>query len=63
MRRFARENGLSLAFGGLFLVTLGAQALVGHAALNHEQVAHQSETISLVRYVSSASYWADVMEN
>ena len=27
MRRFLRENGLSLAFGGLFLLTLAGQAV------------------------------------
>jgi len=63
VRRFARQNGLSLAFGALFLVTLDAQALVGHADFNHQQVAHQAETVSLVRYVSSSSFWVDVMEN
>jgi hypothetical protein len=63
VRRFPRENGLSLAFGALFLVTLGAQALVGHADFNHDQVAHQSETVSLGRYLTSSAFWVDVMEN
>ncbi len=63
MRRFVLENGLSITFGLLFLGTLVAEALVGHSDFNHAQVAHAGETISLSRYVTSAAYWADVMEN
>jgi len=60
---FLRDNGLSLAFGTLFLGTLVAQAFVGHSAFNEEQVSHQSGTVSLWRYVTSSSFGADVMEN
>jgi uncharacterized protein (DUF486 family) len=63
VRRFAGDNGLSIAFGALFLATLAAQALVGHADFNHDQVAHQAETMSLGRYVVSSAFWVDVMEN
>ena len=38
MRRFARDNGLGLFFGGIFLITLVGQALVGHADFNHQQL-------------------------
>ena len=60
---FFRENALSIMFGALFLATLIAQALVGHSDFNHDQVAHQGETISLLRYVTSSSFVVDVMEN
>ncbi|MDX6649634.1 MAG: hypothetical protein QOJ97_1585 [Solirubrobacteraceae bacterium] len=63
MRRFLRDNGLSLGFGTLFLGTLVAQALVGHAAFNTDQVAHHGPTMSLWRYVTSSSFGSDVMEN
>ena len=63
MRRFLRENSLTLFFLALFLATLVAQACVGHADFNHTQVAHQNETISLGRYVTSSSFAVDVMEN
>jgi len=63
MKRFARDNGLSLFFGVIFLVTLIAQALVGHADYNQDQVLHLSPTISLGRYVASSAFGSAVMEN
>jgi hypothetical protein len=63
VRRFVRENSLTLTFLSLFLAALIGQAFVGHSDFNHEQIAHQDETMSLWRYVTSSSYWADVMEN
>ncbi|HEX8121190.1 MAG TPA: DUF6766 family protein [Solirubrobacteraceae bacterium] len=63
MRRFVRENSLSLAFLTIFLAALVGQLFVGHSDFNHDQVAHQGETMSLGRYLLSAAYWVDVMEN
>ena len=63
MRRFLKDNGLSLTFGTLFLGTLIAQAFVGHSDFNQDQVAHHDGTVSLWRYVTSSSFGADVMEN
>jgi hypothetical protein len=63
MRRFVRDNSLTLAFTGLFLAALIAQALVGHSDFNNQQLAHQDDPISLGRYVTSSSYWVDVTEN
>jgi uncharacterized protein (DUF486 family) len=63
VKRFARENSLSLAFLAMFLAALIGQAFVGHSDFNHDQVAHQDETMSLWRYVTSSAYWVDVMEN
>jgi hypothetical protein len=63
MSRFLRENSLSLFFLVIFLATLGVQAFVGHAAFNHEQLAHRDSPISLGRYLLSSAYAVDVMEN
>ncbi|HSD81188.1 MAG TPA: DUF6766 family protein [Solirubrobacteraceae bacterium] len=63
MRRFARDNGLTLFFLAIFLATVVGQALVGHSDYNHALIAHQNPTVSLGRYVSSSPFWADVMEN
>jgi hypothetical protein len=63
VRRFLRENGLGLFFGGIFLAALIGQAIVGHSNFNHEQLAHHDDPISLARYVTSSSYVADVLEN
>jgi hypothetical protein len=63
VRRFLYENSLSIFFGVLLLGTLVAQALIGHANYNQEQLAHNSDTISLGRYVTSSSFGTAVMEN
>jgi hypothetical protein len=63
MRGFVRSNGLGLFFGGIFLLTLIGQALVGHADFNHQQLSHHDDPISLSRYVFSSSFGSDVMEN
>jgi hypothetical protein len=63
VRRFLRENSLSLFFGALFLAALVAQAFVGHAEFNQEQIAHHDDPISLWRYVLSSAYGVDVLEN
>jgi hypothetical protein len=63
MKGFLRDNSLTLFFLVLFLATLVGQAFVGHADFNHAQVAHQNETVSLGRYVTSSSFAVDVMEN
>ena len=63
MRAFLRQNSLSLVFGLLFLGTLVGQALVGHADFNAAQVAHNSDTISLWRYIRSSEFGVDVLEN
>ena len=63
MKRFLRENSLTLFFLTIFLVAVVVQAFVGHADFNHQQYAHQGEPISLWRYVTSSAYAVDVMEN
>ena len=39
MRRFLRENSLSIVFLALFVVALVGQAIAGHADFNEQQVA------------------------
>ena len=63
MRRVLAHNGLGLFFAAIFLVTLAAQALVGHADFNHLQAAHHDDPISLARYVVSSAFMVDVLEN
>ena len=63
MPRFLRDNGLGLAFGAAFAVTLVGQALVGHADFDHQQLAHHDDAISLARYLMSSDFAADVLEN
>jgi hypothetical protein len=62
-RRFFRDNGLSLVFGGVFLLTLFGQAVSGVADDNAQRVTNGLAQISLLRYVTSSSFAVDVMEN
>jgi hypothetical protein len=69
MRRALRNNGLGLFFLVIFLAALAGQAVAGHAAYNEEETSHaallheQPQTISLGRYVTSASFARAVAEN
>ena len=70
MRRFAREQSLSLVFLGLFLAALAGQAVAGWHDYNnletwHAQMAGETpETLSLGRYLTSSSSFAQaVTEN
>jgi hypothetical protein len=62
-RGFARDNALSLVFGGLFLLTLVGQAISGTADYNTQQVVKGLEPVTLFEYVTSSSFGVDVMEN
>jgi hypothetical protein len=63
MRRFLREQSLSLVFLAMFLAALVGQAIAGHAEYNNEQIAHMSETVSFWRYLVSSEFGQAVMEN
>lgn len=63
MRRFVRDNGLSLFFLALFLVTLVAQSVVGLANENEELARHGQATVDYAQFVTSSSFLVDVAEN
>jgi hypothetical protein len=63
MRRTLRENGLSLAFGGLLLTSLVGQAFTGQAFYNEQASDAGLPTISLLEYVTSSHFTVDVAEN
>ena len=63
MRRFCRNNGLSLLFGVLFLSALGGQSIVGRAEYNEQQRTQGRAEVSYVEYVTSSHFAVDVTEN
>jgi hypothetical protein len=63
MRRFLRDNSMSIVFLALFLAALGGQAIAGHADFNEQQTVHGGPEISMGRYLVSSSFAVDVMEN
>jgi len=63
IKRFIRENSLSLFFLTIFLAALIGQAIAGHAAYNNEQLAHHDAAVGFWDYVTSSSFGQAVMEN
>jgi hypothetical protein len=63
VRRFLRENSLSIAFGLMLVAALIGQAIAGHNLYNEEQLAHGGDAISLGRYLTSSHFGQAVMEN
>ena len=63
MRRFLKHNGLSVAFGVLFLCALAAQAVAGYHDFNNNAMSHSQETIGFGRYLTSSEFGQAVMEN
>ncbi|HEV7650477.1 MAG TPA: DUF6766 family protein [Actinophytocola sp.] len=63
MKRFLRDNGLSVAFGLLFLAALVGQAIAGHADFNHRQVLGGGQTITFWHFLVTSDFAVDVAEN
>jgi hypothetical protein len=63
MRRFLRENSLSLVFLLFFVLAVAGQAFAGWHEFNDEALAHREETISLGRYLTSSSFGNALLEN
>ena len=63
MKRFAREQSLSLFFLAIFLAALVGQAIAGHDNFNQEQLTHGASPVSMWTYVTSSSFGNAVMEN
>jgi hypothetical protein len=63
MRKFVRENSLSLAFGLLFLGTLLGQAFAGWQQFNDAQLAEHLDPLTWAGYVTSSNFAVDVAEN
>jgi hypothetical protein len=63
MRRFLRDNGLSVFFAGLFLAAVLLQSFAGLASLNEQQLADGMAPLSYGRYVTSSDFAVDVAEN
>jgi hypothetical protein len=63
MRRFWRENSLSIVFLTLFLGALAGQAFAGWHEFNNEAISHHQATIAFGRYLLTSSFGNAVMEN
>ncbi|MBT2451411.1 hypothetical protein J7F03_30970 [Streptomyces sp. ISL-43] len=60
---FWRDNSLTLAFGGAFLLVLAGQALAGHAAFNEDLAVDGLQQLTVGEYLMSSDFAVDVTEN
>jgi hypothetical protein len=63
VRRFVRENSLSLFFFAILVASLAGQSFAGLHDYNAEQSQHGGEAVSWGQYVTSPEFWGAVMEN
>src|SRR3954447_20486496 len=63
MRRFVRDNALTLFFAALCVLTIVADALAGQRVFNEEALQHEQPTISFWRYLGSADFGEATAEN
>jgi anti-sigma-K factor RskA len=63
VRRFVRENSLSLFFGLIFLGSLVGQSFAGWQQFNATQLAEHLDPVTWPGYVTSSNFAVDVSEN
>jgi len=63
MRKWLRENGLSIAMFVLFAISLIGQVFAGHRVYNTDQEEHGQQTVQLSEYLSSGHFVEAVFEN
>ena len=63
MRRWARDNSLSLFFLAIFLLAVLGQSIAGHSVFNEEQLQHGGEPVSYGRYLLSSHFGQALLEN
>jgi uncharacterized protein DUF6766 len=63
VRRFLRDNSLSVVFLALFLAALFGQSIAGFHLYNQDAMEHQEPTIGYFRYLFTSDFGADTLEN
>ncbi|MFF0308959.1 DUF6766 family protein [Streptosporangium sp. NPDC004379] len=63
VKKFVKNNALSLFFLVAFLLSLVGQSFAGNAAANQERLAEGGAPLSWMAYVTSSDFTTDVAEN
>ncbi|MCO5236492.1 MAG: hypothetical protein M9933_09505 [Chitinophagaceae bacterium] len=63
MKRFFRNNGLSIVFLILFIISLTGQILTGFSEYNKERIEDGLTSIPLIHYLSSGHFLEATFEN
>jgi hypothetical protein len=61
--RAIRDNGLSIAFGALFLLALAGQSIAGYFDDNEQLQQHGQATVGFGTFLTSSDFVVDVAEN
>jgi hypothetical protein len=63
MKKFVRENSLTLVMTGLFLFALVGQIVAGSAEYNEAQIDHGERPVSIGEYLTTGHFGEAVFEN
>jgi len=64
MRRFLRENGLSIVTLGLFFLTfIAGQTFFGYREYNSDRVEHGLAPVAMAQYLGSAHFLEATVQN
>jgi hypothetical protein len=63
MKRFLRNNGLTLAYMALFLMSLYVMSITGHRQYNEEQREHGGQPLTYLAYLPTGHFMEGVFEN
>jgi len=63
MRSFLRDNGLTVALGAMFALSVAGMVLTGRAALNNELAAHGQGVLGILSYVGTGHFLSALFEN
>jgi hypothetical protein len=63
MRRFLRDNGLSIAMFGLFFIFVAAQSVMGFLDYNSTEEEHRRPPVGYIQYLKSGDFVEAVFEN
>jgi hypothetical protein len=63
VKRFLKENGLTVFFGTILVLALAGQSIAGMAEFNDNQVAQGQEGVTYLHYVTSSDFAVDIAEN
>jgi hypothetical protein len=63
VKRFARDNALSLFFGALLLAAVAGETLAGQRVYNAQSTEHGAGGISWIHYLQTPEFAGDLLEN
>lgn len=63
MKKFFRDNGLSLVMFGFFVIFLFGQSVAGHKVDNEERKEHRQPQLTYVEYFKHGHFWQATFEN